>query len=250
MRNVTEEDLILLYYGEHEDPTLASRVADSEALSARFAALCAELERADAWQPPPRGDDYGAEVWQRMAPHLATPQAGSGGFRAWLASFGEPRFSLAGVLGLLLVALVAFLLGREGSAPGADGPGGGVPLPEWAVDIDPARLLTRSVSDHLEQVDLILTEFANSVEPTAFDADWATDRLVANRLYRQAAEARGDGQLSAFLGELEPLLIELAYAAQSAPAASRERMQAEIRDGLLFRVRVFNQQLKTSGIST
>ena len=44
MTKITDEELVLLYYGEHDDPTLASRVAESEELSARFDALCAEQE--------------------------------------------------------------------------------------------------------------------------------------------------------------------------------------------------------------
>jgi hypothetical protein len=76
------------------------------------------------------------------------------------------------------------------------------------------------------------------------------DMLVANRLYRRAAEARGERRVAAFLGELEPTLIELAYTAQTASPPTRARMQQEVRDGLLFRVRVMNQQLKQTGIRT
>ena len=61
MTKITDEELVLLYYGEHDDPTLASRVAESEELSARFDALCAELKLADAYRPPHRGSDYGAD---------------------------------------------------------------------------------------------------------------------------------------------------------------------------------------------
>ena len=116
-------------------------------------------------------------------------------------------------------------------------------------DIDSNRLLTSSVSGHLEQVNLVLTQFANSAESSSNEAVYATDMLVANRLYRQAATAQGNHKLAAFLAELEPLLIELAYEAQSGSPATRERMQKEIREGLLFRVRVLNKQLNKSEIS-
>ena len=55
MSKITEQDLTLLYYGEHKDPGLAARVAQSDELAARFAALSAELELVDAYQPPERG---------------------------------------------------------------------------------------------------------------------------------------------------------------------------------------------------
>ena len=50
--------------------------------------------------------------------------------------------------------------------------------------------------------------------------------------------------------DLEPLLIELAYEAHKATPESLNRMQKEVRDTLLFRVRVMNQQLKQPNIST
>jgi hypothetical protein len=101
----------------------------------------------------------------------------------------------------------------------------------------------------LEQVNVVLTQFANSSETSANEARYATDMLVANRLYRQAAMRQGNKQLAEFLAGLEPLLIEMAYEAQSGSAATRERMQQEVRNGLLFRIRVMNKQLKKSEIS-
>ena len=88
------------------------------------------------------------------------------------------------------------------------------------------------------------------VESSASEADRATDMLVANRLYRKAAQARGDHVLAAFLGELEPMLIELAYEAHKDSPATRGRMQQEVKDNLLFKVRLISQQLNNSTIST
>ena len=87
------------------------------------------------------------------------------------------------------------------------------------------------------------------IQASATEAAYATDMLVANRLYRQAAFSRGNHKLAAFLADLEPLLIEMAHGAQSDSAATRERMQQEIRDGLLFRVRVMNKQLNKPEVS-
>jgi hypothetical protein len=106
------------------------------------------------------------------------------------------------------------------------------------------------VSGHLEQLNIAFTQFANMPETSAADAGRATDMLVANRLYRQAAVAQGKHKLAAFLSELEPLLIELAYEAHKTSPATRDRMQQEVRDKLLFRVRIMNKQLDHSNIST
>jgi hypothetical protein len=252
MKPITDDDLTLLFYGEHEDPALAVMVAESEELSARYDALCAELKLADAYQPPQRGDDYGAEVWQRISSQLGGEETKAGGrLSNWLASFVQPRFSLAGAFSIALVAALAFTLGRNGGQEAINNPitpQGATPAMAMA-DIDSSRLLTHSVSTHLEQVNLVLTQFVNTSETSSNETEYATDMLVANRLYRQAAVQQGNHKLAAFLADLEPLLIELAYQAQSGSPATRERMQQEVKDGLLFRVRVMNKQLNKSEIS-
>lgn len=250
MNKITDEDLILLFYGEHADPALAARVAESEELSKRFDTLCAELSMADAYHPPHRGSDYGADVWRRISPQLAGGKAPIGQqLSGWLQALAQPRFSLAGALSIALIAVVAFMLGRNDGQPGAIqpvAPGAATIM----ANIDSDRLLNHSVSGHLEEVNLVLTQFANTAEPNGSEAQYATDTLIANRLYRRAATAQGNHQLAAFLGELEPLLIEMAYGAQSGSQATRERMQKEVRESLLFRVRVMNNQLNKSQIST
>jgi hypothetical protein len=251
MSKITDDDLTLLFYGEHENPALAATVAESEELSKRFDALCAELRLADSYHPPHRGSDYGADVWQQISPRLETGKTGiTRHLKDWLAAIAQPRFSLAGALSIALVAIVAFTLGRNG---GQVGPAEAITPPGATgvavANIDSSRLLTHSVSGHLEQVNLVLTQFANSTQAGNNEAEHATDMLVANRLYRQAASSQGNHKLAAFLGDLEPLLIEMAYEAQSGSPATRERMQQEVRDGLLFRVRIMNQQLNKSEIS-
>jgi len=252
MKIITDEDLTLLYYGEHDDPALPAMVAESEELSARYDALSAELKLADAYVPPQRGDDYGAEVWQRISSQLVTEDTkATGRLGEWFASLVQPRFSLAGALSIALVAVLAFTLGRNGGQEVINDPNaplGATPALAMA-EIDSSRLLTHSVSTHLEQVNLVLTQFVNTSETSANETAYATDMLVANRLYRQAAVQQGNNKLAAFLADLEPLLIELAYQAQSGSPATRERMQQEVKDGLLFRVRVMNKQLNKPEIS-
>ncbi len=250
-KHITDDDLVLLFYGEHDDPELAAIVACSTELSARFDALRAELKLVDTFVPPHRGDDYGSDVWQQISPRLADETAQSKGrIQAWLSSFTQPRFSFGGALAFVLVAALAFTLGRNNGPDGITTPTD--PLQATGIvlaGIDSARLLTSAISGHLEQVDLVLTQFANTSVALAGDADRATGMLVANRLYRQAAVSQGKHKLAAFLAELEPLLIELAYEAHTASPVSRERMQKEVRNGLLFRVRVMNKQLNNSQIS-
>lgn len=251
MKQITDNDLVLLYYGEHDDPVLATRVAESEELSRRFEALSDELSRMDAITPPERDDDYGSEVWHRISPRLDEATKPSSSWWNRFSALKAPRFGLAGALSIAVVFTVAFFLGREGVQTGNDAqPGAETGLATTLKQLDTSQLLSNSVSDHLEQVNVTFTQFANSSELSTDMAEHATDMLLTNRLYRQAALASGDRKLASFLGELEPLLIELAHEAYKNSATTRDRMQKEVRDSLLFRVRIMNQQLNESQIST
>jgi hypothetical protein len=247
--NISEEDLTMLYYGEHTDPDLAARVAESDELSARFKALGDELELVEAYQPPERGADYGAAVWQRISPQLEdTSSQHARKLNHWWSRFSQPRFSLAGALSLALVATIAFNLGRNETESGPIVPD--LALQAQLATIDSGKLLSSSVAAHLESLNVVLTEFVNTDKSAANQTDWAMDMLVANRLYRQSAANDGNRRLAAFLAGLEPLLIELAYEAQNTSETTRERMQAEVRDDLLFRIRVMNGQLKKPQTTT
>lgn len=250
MKQITNDDLVLLYYGEHEDPGLAASVAASPELSARFDALGAELGQMDLVSPPSRDDDYGADTWLKLSPRLAVAQEKPAGFLDSLrATLARPRFSFAGVAAMAFVAVLAFMLGRQGTQPGGEAIESS--LPQMAAsELDTSRLLTTSVSGHLEELNIVLTEFVNSDQSAAFEAGRATDMLVANRLYRTAAAARGDHKLATFLAGLEPLLIELAYEAYRESPETRGRMQQEVRDSLLFRVRAVSQHLQNTTVST
>lgn len=272
MKNITDEDLILLFYGEHDDPQLAQTVAASGELSARFEQLSAKLSLVDNYTPPERDENYGLNVWQRLSPQLAAvtgeqraieAEIKKGWFnKTWFGQLSAPSLGLAGATSIALAVTLAFVIGRQaGQAPVNTTPPAqaGEVITQAAtatgaemlthVSLDSKRLLTRSVASHLEQVNLMLTQFANTSVSTFKDTEYATDMLVANRLYRQAASNQGDTQLAAFLASLEPLMIEMAYEAQKGSPATRERMQQEVKNGLLFRVRVMNNQLSKSEVS-
>lgn len=250
---LSDDDLVLLYYGEHGTPGLAARVAADPELTERYERLSRTLAMTDAWQPPPRDDDYGADVWLRLSPRLEggrdrrTMPTGR-----WWARLARPRFSFAGVAGLVLVATAAFLLGRSVQPPALT-PAGGTPgVVTATADLDSARLLQGSVARHLEEVNRVLTEFAYDGETgadTESESGWADDMLAANRLYRRTAEHRGERRLAILLADLEPLLIEMAYGTHSTSPTARARMQDEARDELLFKVRVTKQQLGNPSIS-
>ena len=252
MKTITDHDLTLLYYGEHNDLSLAAQVADSDDLSRRFEALCAELALLDELSPPERDDGYGADVWHRIEPQLTLERtASSSHWRNWLTELGKPRLSLAGAFSVVAVVTLAFFLGRQGNQDNNLLPGeSSIDVATTGASLNTEQILARSVADHLDQLNVTFTRFANASELPDNLSGQATDLLVANRLYRQAAAARGNQKLASFLDEVEPMLIELAYEAFQKSPATRARMQQDMKDSLLFRIRVMNQQITTSQIST
>jgi len=159
----------------------------------------------------------------------------------------QPLFGAAGFALVVVVALIAYSFGRQ------NGPAGDLPtarpLTASILELDPERLMTVSVGDHLDQLNIAFTQFVHSEESRAGEAGHATEMLLANRLYRQVAAARGDQQLADFLAELEPLLIEMAYEAQKDSALTRQRMQNELNSNLLFRLRLINSRFKQTRTS-
>ena len=150
MKPISDDDLVLLYYGEHEDPGLAARVAGDEDLTRRFDAIGAELGQLDRYAPPQRGEDYGADTWQAISARLADGEFRHGGFLETLRNvLARPRFSLAGVAAVAFVAVLAFMLGRQGMAPAGPAPGDAGTPAVAATGLDTERLLTASVSEHL-----------------------------------------------------------------------------------------------------
>ena len=108
MKTISDDDLILLYYGEHDDTNLARTVAADAELSRRFQALNLELGAVDALVPPQPASDFGAQIWQRLVPQLQDSPASRS---SWFSGWSQPRFSMAGVFSIAIIA------GQTGSLP-------------------------------------------------------------------------------------------------------------------------------------
>ncbi|MDX1571319.1 MAG: hypothetical protein R3200_12615 [Xanthomonadales bacterium] len=227
MTKITDNDLILLYYGEHEDAELPRRVAEDPALRARLDELSRELEPLDRFPVPEPDPELGVRTWQRISSRIAegsVPQRSG-----WLASLLAPRFSFAGLFAIVAVAGLAFLLGRESAPEMTEGVAGTTP----AFAIDSRRLLNTRVGEHLTEADVLLTGLANA-DADPRNADWAAAMVLSNRIYAQAAESAGHDQLARLLREMEPILIEI---------ANRPDSSVPVDDSLLFRIRTQAEQL-------
>lgn len=229
MKTYSDDDLVLFFYGEHDDAVaIREALAADPELRGRFEALEQVLAAVEL-PVPERPEGYGRQVWARLQPRLEQ--------RSLWSFLSVPRAAWAGAAAALLL-VAGFLAGRL-SQPEA--------LPEPARD----RILAGEVAGHLERSERLLVEVANADpgEAPDFSAErtWAQDLLAANRLYRQSARHGGRARLATLLDELEPFLLELAHATDE---TSPEEMQA-LRDrieeqALLFKVRILGERLERS----
>jgi hypothetical protein len=261
MREVHDDDLILHYYGESEDPEeIRELLASSPELSARYETLRRTLDAVgDAGDTvPERPESYGAEVWEKLQPRLQSlpsrllafwglPLSRSAGEGPGVGGPGvggparEDRRALAGWLtaAILLVA-VGFFAGRFWPRPGTTA--------AFSAEAR-ERILVRTMAVHLERSERLLTEVANAETDGSVDLSaerrWAQDLLTANRLYRQITRRGGRPMLSSLLDDLEPFLLELAHSPSEIPEQDLADLRARIEEqALLFKMRVVSQRLE------
>jgi len=234
-----EEDLVLRHYAERGlTPEQERHLAGCATCRSALAALGHDLAAVAFPEPPPRGEDYGARVWERLQPRLAAEPRAVGVPRAGRRSLRRAWASL----GLAASLVLAFLAGRHWPhTPAA--------VPEAARE----RILLVAVGDHLERSEMLLVELVNSGAGQAevdisSQQQWAEELADANRLYRQTVARDGDPGLSSLLEELERLLVEVAHRPSSLTPVELEEIRRRIDSrGLLFRVRVVEKQVREKG---
>ena len=225
MTHLTQDDLVLHYYGEDEARDCAAHIAACEICRAEFDALRRVLGSLDQLPVPERGIAYGSEVWERIRGGCVPPT------RAKVIAF--PRWKALGAIAAMLIA--AFFAGyfvqkpRPTVSAGISGP-----VRE--------RILLVAVGEHLERSQMVLAELVNAGEA---ESDLAQELLSENRLYRQTALTSGDRQVASLLDELERVLMEIAHSPADAPQPAVERIRERIEnDNLLFKVRVVESNIR------
>lgn len=239
MSHLSEDQLVLLYYGETEDAGVSRQHLEScAACRAAYAALERSLASVSALPLPERDEDYGAHVWRRLAPRLAPEPRLT---RLWRSLVAGPIWMRAAVAAALVLA--AFLAGRYWPRP--------EPALAPAVVSAPAkeRILLVAVGNHLERSQMILVELAHA-EPDggadiSAEQQQARGLIADNRLYRQAAARAGETGTAQVLDELERLLIEVANSPSELSPRDLEAIQHRIQSqGILFKVRVLATQAR------
>ena len=241
MRHLSEEDLILHYYGEAPETDSAEQHLAScprcRGELERLKGVLALVEANGLNPAEPPGPAFEREVWARLEPALPRRRSWLGGLLA-----GTPKWAFAaGVAMLVIAALVAGRVTREVPAP-AD-------APILARADATERVLVLAVVDHLDRSQMVLLEVLNADFSEPFDLGQeqtlARDLVTANRLYRQTAEHTGDERTSELLDELERVLVEIANTPQGATKDDLEALRAHIASrGVLFKVRVVNSEMR------
>jgi hypothetical protein len=243
VQHISEEQLTLHYYGDAENAgAVDAHLGECPACRRSFETLksvLASVEASAEMNAPPRGEEYGAELWRRIEPKLEAPWP-----RRWRLFGGAGIFPQRWAAGLAMAALLmaAFLLGRITHAPDP-------PQPAASAEVVRERILLVAVGDHLERSQMLLVELSNAPRNGAVDISSeqraARDLADANRLYRLTAASTGETALSSVLEELERSLIEIANSPQSISSLELGHLQKRLEaQGILFKVRVLNSQVQ------
>ncbi len=199
MKTISDEQLILLYYGEHDDPDLAEQVAKDAELTARMNALVSDLNcLSNSYHPKPLTSSERDDMW--TAASSALPKQ-PGLLTRLLEQINTPRLSFASLAGIVLVAMVAYLAGNQMQP--TDAPVQVTQIPQ----IDGDKVQQLYLNTHLASSEMLLTALGN--DEAIEDALWVEEMLARNRLYRIQALRAGNMRLANLLAELEPVLIEM-----------------------------------------
>ena len=247
MQHLTEEELVMHHYRESEDPAAAAEHLQScDICRDQYHSVRRVLALVGDAPIPERGEQYGAEVWNRLRWKLGTSRRSR-----------RPLWTGLAAAAMLALAFFAGQLWRARNAASIEGLGSveraGVSSTEAGAPFSTAegadRVLLVVVSDHLDSTERILLELVNADPDKTLDvADKqkrAQDLVVSNRMYRQTAQLHGEKRIASVLSDLEPILVELANAKSSSLdrrelAEIQKRIEAR---GLLFKVRIVGAQV-------
>ncbi len=242
MTHLSEEELILYYYGETAEPgAVEQHLAACEVCRAGYQWMQTVLNSVSSLTVPEKSPEYGTEVWQRIGPQIAPSLSRSlapslsrlrGSWRRWAA--------VAAMAGLIVAA---YLAGRL--SPTRQTPQTASSAPQVR-----ERILLVAVGDHLERSQMVLVELANAESSKgkldiSEEQRYATDLVEANRLYRQTASTTGDTALATVLEDLERVLLDVANGNSQLSSQELEEIRRRIESqGLLFKMRVVESQIR------
>lgn len=242
--HLTDDDLVLHYYGEMPAPEEAraeSHLAACAACQANYTKLqrvMAFVDSAPAVEP-----DAGFErvAWARLEPGLHRPE------RSWLAWFVLSPARLAFTAGVLVLVGAAFTAGRMTRTPAGVAT---APTQQVALEKVRERILLVDLGEHLDRSQMVLVELT-SADDSKGDVDISMEQsraeelVAANRLYRQTALSTGDAAMASVLDELGRVLVDIAASPSTVSQEDLDMVRRRIESKeLLFKVRVVSSQVR------
>jgi len=239
MTHLSEEELVLHYYGEEEGDTLAAEqhLDTCGECRAVYTSLQRVLNVVDGLTLPERDAAYGERVWRRIEARIPARRRR---WTGWLPA--RARWAAAATaMASLLVA--AFFIGRSytparrvGAVANADPKAG-------------ERVLLVAVGDYLERSQMVLVELVNANPQHPLDISAEQERAAGlvseSGLYRQTAEHVGDTAVADVLDDLDRVLLEIAHSPSRLSPGEletlRQRLEAE---GILFKIRVLGANVR------
>lgn len=246
-RHISDEDLLLDYYGEATPEQGAAMrahletCAECQALDRELRAVLALVDSEPLADAPP---GFERDMWARLEPVVSgfsrTREVRLKPDTMWSLEF--PRWALAASVAALAVG--SFALGRVWDTPTSSSR-------VQAVDARALseRMLRSEVEEHLERSQRVLVELVNADDSApvmlASDRERAADLVAAGRLYRHSAEEMGDADTRDLLEDVERVLVEVANGPDVETSKDLSEVRARISDqDLIFRLRMMTAEMQ------
>jgi len=237
MNHLSEEQLILHYYGEEGEALAAEQhLEQCEECRLLYGSLQRVLNVVDSLPVPVRGPEYGAQVWNRIQHRLPA--------RRRLFELPAPWRWAAASAAFAGLLIAAFLAGRFYP------PGVHRPVQMAAADVPAGdHVLLVAVGDYLERSQMVLIELANANPHGALDIsheqERAADLVSESRLYRQSAARTGNADVAGVLDELDRVLLEISHAPSRISPEELENLRQRLEaEGILFKIRVLGSNVR------
>lgn len=240
MNHLTEEQLILHYYGEEGDALAAERhLEECPGCREMFSSLQRVLNVVDSLPLPDPGNGYEARVWEQVERRLPSRR------RFFLPDLSWRWMTAGAAMAGLMVA--AFLAGRyypQSRKPQV--------MAKVAAPVDlqhGERVLLVAVGDYLERSQMVLIELTNARPHNALDItsqqERAGDLVNESRLYRQTAEHTGDSAVAGVLDDVDRVLLDITHAPSKITPGELENLRQRLEaQGILFKIRVMGSNVR------
>jgi hypothetical protein len=252
MNHLTEEQLILHYYGEEPGEPAGAGTEHTDALAieqhlddcgecrSHYSALQRVLNIVDSLPIPEQPANYGEQVWQRISDKLPARRRGLLSFLPSPWRWAAVGAAMAGLL------VTAFVAGRF-YTPALRTNVAGIVKDDGQQGSE--RVLRAAVGDYLERSQMVLVELVNADPKSKMDIsdekERADDLVTETRLYRQTATRTGDTRIAALLDELERVLVDIRNSPSEVTPQELDGFRKRLEsDGILFKIRVLGSNVR------